>query len=80
MRDCCRMAKTEVKPNMKQAVPCVASPCKRIITTKTMTSEPRLSQSESVQGFDFLWSAREGKCFVVFNVFMLLCFEIEMQF
>ncbi|RXN32260.1 dystrobrevin beta-like isoform X1 [Labeo rohita] len=34
----------------------VASPCKRI-TTKTMTSEPRLSQSERVQGFEFLWIA-----------------------
>lgn len=43
MRDCCRMAKTEVKPNTKQAVPCLASPCKRI-ATKTLTSEPRLNQ------------------------------------
>lgn len=74
MRDCCRMAKTEVKPNMKQAVPCVASPCKRIITTKTMTSEPRLSQSEREFRDSSSCGLLEKENVLLFSMF--LCFFV----
>lgn len=70
MRDCCRMAKTEVKPNTKQAVACLASACKRIAT---MTSEPKLSQSERVEDLTSCGLLEKENVWLFSVFFTLLC-------